>query len=48
MPLSPLEILQSIACFRFILPTQEIMVAGGRAVNLRDTQSLIFMAGAVP
>ncbi len=46
VPLSPLEILQSIACFRFILPTQEIMVAGGRAVNLRDTQSLIFMAGA--
>ena len=45
-PLSPLEVLQSIACFRFILPTQEIMIAGGRAVNLRDLQSLIFMAGA--
>lgn len=45
-PLSPLEILHSIACFRFILPTQEIMVAGGRAVNLRDVQSLVFMAGA--
>jgi biotin synthase len=44
--LAPLEILQSIACFRFILPRQEIMVAGGRAVNLRDLQSLIFMAGA--
>lgn len=45
-PLAPLEILQSIACFRFILPRQEIMIAGGRTVNLRDLQSLIFMAGA--
>jgi len=45
-PLAPLEILKSIACFRFILPKQEILVAGGRAVNLRDVQSLIFMAGA--
>jgi biotin synthase len=45
-PLAPLEILKSIACFRFILPRQEIMVAGGRAVNLRDAQSLMFMAGA--
>ena len=45
-PLAPLEILKSIACFRFILPTQEIMVAGGRTVNLRDAQSLMFMAGA--
>lgn len=44
--LPPLEILQSIACFRFILPRQEIMVAGGRTVNLRELQSLIFMAGA--
>jgi len=42
----PLEILQTIACFRFILPRQEIMVAGGRTVNLRDSQSMIFMAGA--
>jgi biotin synthase len=45
-PLPPLEILKTIACFRFVLPKQEIMVAGGRAVNLRDLQSLIFMAGA--
>lgn len=45
-PLPPLEILQSIACFRFILPRAEIMIAGGRAVNLRDLQSLVFMAGA--
>lgn len=45
-PLAPLEILKTIACFRFILPRQEIMVAGGRTVNLRDAQSLIFQAGA--
>jgi biotin synthase len=45
-PLAPLEILKSIACFRFILPRQEIMVAGGRTVNLRDLQSMIFLAGA--
>jgi biotin synthase len=45
-PLAPLEILKSIACFRFILPRQEITVAGGRTVNLRDLQGLMFMAGA--
>ncbi|HVV02533.1 MAG TPA: biotin synthase BioB [Verrucomicrobiae bacterium] len=45
-PLPPMEILKSIACFRFILPRQEIMIAGGRAANLRDLQSMIFMAGA--
>ena len=44
--LQPLEILKSIACFRFILPKQEIMIAGGRSVNLRAAQSLMFMAGA--
>jgi biotin synthase len=41
-----LEILKTIACFRFILPRQEIMIAGGRTMNLRDAQSMIFMAGA--
>jgi len=45
-PLPPLEILKTIACFRFILPRQEIMIAGGRSVNLRDLQSMIFFAGA--
>lgn len=44
--LPPFEILKTIACFRFILPKQEIMIAGGRTVNLRDLQSMIFMAGA--
>jgi biotin synthase len=45
-PLPVLEILKTIACFRFILPRQEIMIAGGRTANLRDAQSLIFLAGA--
>lgn len=45
-PIPPLEALQTIACFRFLLPRQEIMVAGGRTKNLRDLQSLIFAAGA--
>lgn len=45
-PLPPLELLQAVACFRFVLPEADILVAGGRVVNLRDTQSLMFMAGA--
>ncbi len=45
-PLPVLEILKTIACFRFILPRQEIMIAGGRTVNLRDSQCMVFMAGA--
>jgi biotin synthase len=45
-PLTVLEILKTIACFRFILPRKEIMIAGGRTLNLRDSQSMIFAAGA--
>ena len=45
-PLPPLEILKTIACFRFILPRKEIMIAGGRTVNLRDLQCMVFQAGA--
>lgn len=45
-PLEPLEILKTIACFRFVLPRKEIMIAGGRTKNLRDSQSMIFTAGA--
>jgi biotin synthase len=41
-----MEILKTVACFRFLLPDKEIMVAGGRTINLRDLQSMIFMAGA--
>jgi biotin synthase len=45
-PLAPMEILKTIACFRLILPRKEIMIAGGRTVNLRDMQSMVFTAGA--
>ena len=44
--LPPMEILKTIAVFRFILPRKEIMIAGGRTVNLRDMQSMVFTAGA--
>lgn len=45
-PTPPIEALQTLAVFRLVLPRQEIMVAGGRVVNLRDLQGLIFAAGA--
>ncbi|WP_455205079.1 biotin synthase BioB [Kaarinaea lacus] len=44
-PMQPLEILQSIAVFRYMLPQAEIRIAGGRQF-LGDMQSMIFMAGA--
>jgi biotin synthase len=45
-PIPPLEALKTLAVFRLLLPRQEILLAGGRAVNLRDLQSFMFMAGA--
>jgi len=45
-PMPPEEILRTIAIFRLILPAADIKICGGRAVNLRSLQSLIFMAGA--
>ncbi len=44
-PMAPLEILQTIAVFRYMLPRAEIRVAGGRRF-LRDLQAMIFFAGA--
>lgn len=44
--LNPLECLKIIALFRFILPRHEIVICGGREVNLRDLQSWIYYAGA--
>jgi len=44
-PLQPLEILNNIAVFRYLLPQAEIRIAGGRQF-LGDMQSMIFMAGA--
>lgn len=43
--MSPREILNNIAVFRYLLPRAEIRIAGGRQF-LRDLQSMIFMAGA--
>lgn len=44
-PMTPFEILQSIAVYRYLLPKAEIRIAGGRQF-LGDMQSMIFMAGA--
>ena len=44
--LAPVECLKIIVAYRFILPDKDIIVCGGREVNLRDLQSLIFAAGA--
>ncbi|MDR1245256.1 MAG: hypothetical protein LBJ98_04720, partial [Endomicrobium sp.] len=44
--IKPIEILKTIAVFRIILQTPDIMVCGGREINLRDLQSWIFQAGA--
>jgi biotin synthase len=44
-PMQPLEILQTIAVFRYMLPRAEIRIAGGRQF-LGDLQAMIFMAGA--
>ncbi len=45
-PISPMEVLKTIAVFRLILPGKDIRVAGGREVNLRDLQCLSLLAGA--
>lgn len=45
-PLPPMDALKIIAIYRFILPTAELKVAGGRETILRDMQSWIFFAGA--
>jgi biotin synthase len=45
-PLQPLEILKTIALFRFLLPDKDIRVCGGREKNLRSLQPLMFLAGA--
>ena len=44
--LPPMECLKIISICRFINPTVELKVAGGREVCLRDLQSWIFFAGA--
>ncbi|MBI3752796.1 MAG: biotin synthase BioB [Deltaproteobacteria bacterium] len=44
--LTPIECLKIIALCRFMLPAKDIVICGGRQVNLRDMQCLIFAAGA--
>jgi len=44
--LTPFECLKIIAMMRLCHPRREIIVCGGREVNLRDLQALMFAAGA--
>ena len=44
-PMTPLDILRSVAMFRMTNPRAEIRVCAGR-IHLRDLQSMIFQAGA--
>ena len=45
-PLPPLEILRSVAVFRFIVPDKDIRICGGRESGLRDLHPLVLWAGA--
>ncbi len=44
--LSPLECLKIISLFRYILPEKEILICGGRMVNLKTLHPMVFFAGA--
>jgi len=44
--LQPFDCLKIIAMMRLTHPAREIIICGGREVNLRDVQGLIFAAGA--
>jgi len=44
-PLPPMEILLSVAIFRFILPEKDIKLCGGKEKNLRQLLPLGIMAG---
>ncbi len=44
-PMSPLDILRTLAMFRLVCPAAEIKVCAGRLL-LRDMQSMVFYAGA--
>jgi len=45
-PLPPVELLRSVAVFRFLLPDRDIRICGGRAFGLRELHPLVLMAGA--
>jgi biotin synthase len=44
-PLSPMEILLTVAIYRFILPDKEIKLCGGKEKNLRQLLPMAIMAG---
>ena len=44
--LTPIDCLKIVAVARLAMPDRDIFVLGGREVNLRNLQSMIFMAGA--
>lgn len=44
-PLPPGEILRTLAIFRLLLPRPALLYAGGRELNLRDTQALGLWGG---
>lgn len=44
--MQPLEILRTVALYRFVLFDRDLGVYGGREINLRDLQAMIFFAGA--
>jgi len=45
-PISPTEVLKTIAIFRLIMPEKVIKLAGGRESVLKDFQAMAFLAGA--
>jgi len=45
-PLAPMEILMTIAVFRFMLPSKDIKLCGGKEKNLRQLLPLGIIAGA--
>ncbi len=45
-PLPPMEILMTIAVFRFLLPDRDIKICGGKEKNLRQLMPLALVAGA--
>ncbi len=46
LPLPPMEILMTVAVFRFLLPDRDIKLCGGKEKNLRQLMPLAIVAGA--
>lgn len=44
--LTPMECLRVLAVYRLMMPDRDVFCMGGREVNLRELQSMIFYAGA--